>query len=317
MKWPSFLKSGDDATRPRIGLALGSGAARGWAHIGVIDTLLDAGVDIHCVAGTSMGALVGGVYAGGGLEALRELALKMNWRDFLYYFVEPRIPRQGLIDGHHIERWLRERVPCRDIGEMAIPFAAVSTDLRTGSPHVFREGPLIEAIRASISLPGMFSPVACGDRLLVDGGLVNPVPVDVAHAMGADRVIAVEINSAPRWNERTGDDTPAWTQSPAAPPGNTFEKFRTAIDDLFSHRSSAAPSWLEQGEGPNLFEVLGLSIQIMEARICDARFRDHPPDLLIRPEMPGIQLLDFVKADRAIEAGRRAAGEILPRVRAW
>ena len=177
----------------KVGLALGSGSARGWAHIGVIRALADAGIEIKCVAGTSIGSLVGAAFALNKVDVLEEFARQLDWKQIVS-FLDVTFPKSGLIDGKRITDFFRSHVQDVNIEEMSLRYCAVATDLVTGTEAVLNQGDLIEAIRASISIPGIFAPVKKDDGFLVDGGLVNPVPVSVARNMGADYVIAVNLN---------------------------------------------------------------------------------------------------------------------------
>jgi NTE family protein len=178
----------------KIGLALGSGSARGWSHIGVIRGLQEADIDIDIVCGSSIGALVGGAYAAGKLDDAEKLIRELAWSDVLG-FMEVPVPRSGLINSDKVADYLRERLGDPNIEDLPKPFAAVATDLTTGQEVWIRNGSLIEAIRASISMPGMFTPCFREGRLLVDGGLINPVPVSLCRSLGANTVIAVNPNT--------------------------------------------------------------------------------------------------------------------------
>ncbi len=177
----------------KIGLVLGSGSARGWAHIGVLQALEELAIRIDCVAGSSIGALVGAVYASRGIEQLKEVVVHLDRRQLLS-LLDVGLRHAGLIDGKRVADELREQIRQPEIQGLNLPFRAVATDLNTGEEVVLDRGDVIEAVRASISIPGVFTPVARGDRLLVDGGLTNPVPVSLARALGADFVIAVDVN---------------------------------------------------------------------------------------------------------------------------
>ena len=178
---------------PRVGLALGSGAARGWSHIGVIEALAEAGIEPDVVCGCSIGALVGAAYVAGELPALKDFAQSLTWRE-IARMLDVRLSGGGLIGGQEIVAFLRKLKISAPIARYGKPFAAVATDLQTGREIWLREGPIEEAVRASVSIPGILSPARHGDRWLVDGGLVNPVPVSVCRALGADVVIAVNLN---------------------------------------------------------------------------------------------------------------------------
>jgi NTE family protein len=178
----------------KIGLALGSGSAKGWSHIGVIRGLQEANIAIDIVCGSSIGALVGGAFAAGKLDEAEKLVRELAWSDIMG-FMEVPVPRSGIINSEKIAEYLRQRIGDPNIEDLPIPFAAVATDLTSGQEVWMRQGSLIEAIRASISMPGMFTPCFREGRLLVDGGLVNPIPVSLCRSMGANTVIAVNPNT--------------------------------------------------------------------------------------------------------------------------
>ncbi len=180
------------AVRP-VGLALGSGSARGLAHIGVLRAVGDAGVRVDAVAGTSMGALIGASFAAGKLEGLATTFLELDWKG-IASLLDPVFPRSGLIDGQKIADVVRTHAASEAIQNLKVPFRAIATDRVSGDEVAIGTGDLIEAVRASIAVPGLFTPVRANDRILVDGGLVNPVPVSAARAMGAKMVIAVDLN---------------------------------------------------------------------------------------------------------------------------
>ncbi len=296
----------------KIGLVLGSGSARGWAHLGVLRALAEANIKIDLVVGTSIGALVGAIYAAGQIALLEEAALNMNWRRIVS-FLDVVLPRSGLIDGKKIETFFRGHVQGTRFDDLRLPFAAVATDLRSGSPVVLKSGDLIEAVRASISIPGIFTPVISDGRVLVDGGLVEPVPVTVARNLGADRVIAVDISHA----MKKQDPTKAREKNLAIKE-NAEKKQLSAWLDRFRHElnqkaESVHPAlskqikiWRTDGITPSIYDVLGTSISIMEMRITESNFQIDPPDLLIRPLFDNFMFMDFHRAEEAIEAGYSA-----------
>ena len=181
-------------TGKRIGLALGGGGARGLAHIGVYQRLVELGVPLHCVAGTSIGAIVGAFIASGNVGKALEWCAMPDWKKFPGLMLETRLTAKAISSGKRIEKLLADMIGVSLFEGLCIPLGVVSTDLNTGEAVVMREGDLISAVRASMSIPGVFLPVEREGRVLVDGQLVNPVPVDVCRAMGADAVIAVDIN---------------------------------------------------------------------------------------------------------------------------
>ncbi len=303
----------------KVGLALGGGGARGWAHIGVIEALEEAGVRVSYVAGASMGALVGGAYAAGKLPLLREFALQLDWKQVLYYFLEVNFPRSGLIDGTRIAAFVRQQVSRSNIESLPLPFATVATDVMTGREVVMKKGDLIEAIRASISIPGIFTPVNREGAVLVDGGLVNPVPVSVAREMGADFVIAVDLNQGalgrPRRPKARAARPAAQRLESARRRAAASNPLLKRIDDKIRQFDvtmlKPARKWLSREDLPNVFDVLGNSLRIMEAQIAETRLKIDRPDILIRPPVGRFNFMEFHRADEAIRAGYVAAKEQL------
>src|SRR5882762_3733951 len=180
--------------RPVIGLALGGGAARGFAHIGILRTLITHGIVPHVVVGTSIGAVVGGAFAAGHLDTLEEWARSLQLRNILGY-LDVRLNGSGLIGGEKLAAQLEASIGRTLIEELPLKYASVATEVRTGHEIWLTHGRVVDAMRASYALPGIFAPVLIGDRWLVDGALVNPVPVSVARAMGAEIVIAANLSS--------------------------------------------------------------------------------------------------------------------------
>lgn len=283
--------------RRSIGLALGSGAARGWSHIAVLRELDAQGIRPDVIAGTSIGALVGAAYALDRLDALEDWVRGLRWQDVAGYF-DIRLAG-GLIAGERLMGALAGLLGDADLADCRIPFAAVATDLETGQERWLREGRVLDAVRASIALPILFSPVRHEDTWLVDGGLVNPVPVSLCRAMGASRVIAVDL---------MGDALERESLQPAP----------SVLDDsLVGRVRRAMADWLgreEEADMPSILDVMGRSINIMELRISRSRLAGDPPDVLLMPRMPQIGLMDFHRAEEAILAGRQAVERAGP---AW
>ncbi len=298
----------------RVGLALGSGSARGFAHIGVIEELLARGIKIDCIAGTSIGAVVGAVHAAGKLGVFAEVARDLDWQQVLYHFFEVSFPRSGLIDGTRIVSFVRRFVELSKISDLAIPFCAVATDLSSGADVVIGEGDVLEAVRASIAIPGIFTPVTMKGRVLVDGGLVNPVPVNAARGLGADFVIAVDVThldagDAPDEADEEQREPKIRRAGPQREDdlvNNILQNVRRKFDELDESARSYIRQLMKQNVLPNIFEVLGSSIRIVEAQIADARLKVDPPDLLIQPLVGHLGFMEFHKADEAIRQGRRA-----------
>jgi NTE family protein len=307
--------------RPRIGLALGSGSARGLAHIGVIRAIEEAGIPIHCIAGTSMGALIGAVYAAGKLDELEATFHAFDWKKTLSFF-DVVLPKSGLLDGAKISELVRDHVHGARIEALPRPFRAVATDIASGEEVVIASGDVIEAVRASISVPGIFTPVRSRERVLVDGGITNPVPVSVARAMGADIVIAVDLNhqiiAGKNLKPLLNQEQPL-AGSPRAEEGNPASalfarwvgEYRAAMGELRqrllageTQLSAQFARWLSPEEPlPSIFEVLLASINIMETRITETRLGLDQPEVLIQPPLGHIRFLEFGRAEEIIAIG--------------
>ena len=310
-----------------IGLALGSGSARGLAHIGVIHALEEAGITIDVVAGTSIGALIGSVFAAGKLEAIERDYLEFDWKKIAYFF-DVVFPRSGLIDGTKVANFVQQYITSNAIENLPLPFHSVATDIGTGEEIVFKQGDIIEAVQASISAPGIFTPVRFGERILVDGGLVNPVPVSVAKSMGADLVVAVDLNhdivagKSPlknNLNNPTNHTNESVQDHDNDQPQNGFsralsnlggEKYQQAMARINRQLGSfdsptlkQIRAWLDEEPLPNIFEIMLASINIMENQITKTRLRIDPPDLLIRPPLGSIRFLEFHRAEEIINIG--------------
>lgn len=284
---------------PRIGVALGGGASRGWAHIGVLSALSEHGVEPDVVCGTSIGALVGGVYVAGQLAEFERWVSKLTRRDVLA-LVDFTVGGGGPIRGQRLMDFARQYIEDERIEDLPKPYAAVATDLRTGSEVWLREGSFLTAIRASISVPGLFTPVSLDGRWLADGGLVNPVPVTLCRALGADVVIAVDLNS-----NRTGRRREQVEVQPAVV---TERSWQSRITDYLSGPRKAAP----ENEPPALSEILSASLYIMQDRISRSRLAGDPPDLLLTPRLQDVDPLDFAAGRSTIEEGYNTVHRMKP-----
>jgi NTE family protein len=310
--------------RRKIGLALGGGSARGWAHIGVLRALEELGIRPDLVCGTSIGSLVGAAYAVGELDKLESWVRSMGVSDVLR-FLDFRLST-GLLKGERLSQYLRDNFSDLPIEDMPMPFAAVATALSTGTEIWLREGSTVDAVRASIALPGIFTPIMNDGRVLVDGGLVNPVPVSLARAMGADVVIAVDLNSDVLGRYLNMDALPAETGDAAdVMPIDTelenidpddentasgfVQRLKSSWDNLLTERKERAAA---KADLPSMFSVLAASLNIMQVRISRSRMAGDPPDVLISPRLAHMSLYDFHRGEEAIEEGRRAALAALP-----
>ena len=290
--------------RPSIGLALGGGAARGFAHIGVIRTLVANGIVPDVVTGTSIGAVVGGFHAAGQLDALANWSSALTRRSVLGY-LDVSFSGSSLIQGNRLFRQLEQAVGPVRIEELSTRFAARACEIETGHEVWLTHGRLIEALRASYALPGIFAPVRIGQRLLVDGALVNPVPVSAARSLDARIVIAVNLNADLLGRGSTiaahgtdDNDTPApASQDPEESPGwrgiMSIERF---MKRKFFTRDGM----------PGIPAVMIDAYNVMQDRITRARLAGDPPDIMINPRLGTIAMFDFHRAAEAIELGAEA-----------
>ena len=302
----------------KIGLALGSGSARGWSHIGVIRGLQEEGIDIDIVCGTSIGSIVGAALAAGALDQLDEWVRELAWSDILG-FMDVTLPRSGLIEGDRITKFFRKNLSDPNIEDLPLPFAAVATDMSSGREVWLREGSLMEAIRASISMPGIFTPFKQGERWLVDGGLVNPVPVSLCRAMGADVVIAVNLNSDIMGKRKQSvKDVQKVSEKEKIEEHGLRSQLTAYLDNTVKWSKAFVLSRFGSDHAdrePSLFEVIANSTNIMQDRITRQRLAGDPPDVLISPRLAHIGLLEFNRAEETIAEGRRALDLMLPLVK--
>jgi NTE family protein len=303
-------------TRPRIGLALGSGSARGWSHIGIIDSLIEAGIEPDIVCGTSIGAFVGAAYVAGRLTELRQWAEAVTWRE-IAGLMDFRLSGGGLIEGKLVVEFLRRLGIAESIESYAKLYAAVATDLITGREIWLQSGPIHDAVRASIALPGIFSPARIGDKWLLDGGLANPVPVSVCRALGAEVIIAVNLNGdlLGRRFESEPDAAAAIVPVPSDLLRRALSQLPAAVRE---QAAQIAPRLLPQGSsGPGYFDVLANSINIMQDHITRTRLAGEPPHVMLVPRLRDIGLMEFNRAKEAIVEGRACVEEALPMLRRY
>jgi NTE family protein len=293
--------------RPVIGLALGGGAARGFAHIGILRTLVAHGIVPNVVVGTSMGALVGGAYAAGHLDVLEDWARGLRPRNILSY-LDIRLNGSGLIGGARLAAELEATIGQTLIEDLPVKFATVATEVRTGHEIWLTHGRMVEAVRASYALPGIFAPVLINDRWLVDGALVNPVPVSAARAFGAEIVIAANLSSDVFTHSTTiyahGPsaeiaDMPEAVLEPATP--------KRGLGKFFSAERTVKREFFGSAGRPGISTVMVDAFNIMQDRITRARLAGDPPDLLVSPRVGQIGWFDFHRADELIAHGARAA----------
>jgi NTE family protein len=297
-------------TRSRkIGLALGSGSARGWSHIGVIRALERAGISPDIVCGTSIGALVGAVYAAGEIERFETWVQSLSWKSVLG-LMDFKMGG-GLIEGGKLLDFFRGHFEDRGIESLNKPYACVATELYTGREVWLREGAVLDAVRASIALPGLFTPAQHEGRLLVDGGLVNPVPVSLCRAMGADIVIAVDLNwdIMLRHNRVAGQSSAAEDEEATQGSGGLLQGILARL------RPTRGNGREGESTMPSMLDVLTTSLNIMQVRITQSRLAGEPADVMIRPRLNNVALMDYHLAASTMAEGERAAEAALQHLR--
>lgn len=311
----------------KVGLVLGGGGARGWAHVGVLRALEEHDVPIHCVAGTSIGALIGAIYIVGALDKLEEFADKIDTQT-LMSLLDISFPGLGIVDGHKVKKFLYDYLVDAQIENARMPFRCVATNFSLKQEVVFESGSMVDAVRASISLPGIFVPVKHENGYLVDGGVINPVPVNVAQAMGADVVIAVNLNHD---HQAEGDRPHPSQQSSTAPSSQTDEDESSATTttntqgtpDLIQRYQNVKEvvqdqidDWMpDPSSGINIFDVLGNSINLMEQQVTRVRLETEIPDVLIEPHLMQYGIFDFTEAQPMIQEGYDRAQAAMPQIR--
>ncbi|MEJ2060811.1 MAG: patatin-like phospholipase RssA [Gammaproteobacteria bacterium] len=299
--------------RPRIGLALGSGSARGWSHIGVIRELESLGVVPDVIAGSSIGALVGGAYAAGKLDPLEEWLHTLTWRKVMS-FMDVSLGG-GLIAGEKLFEFFRDTLGDMCFEDCETGFVAVATGMETGREVWLREGNLFDAIRASIALPGLFRPYKVDGDWLLDGGLVNPVPVSVCRMLGADVVIAVDLNAD--LLEVPGTANKLVKRLEQFQGKELTNRFKERLGDLAGKVLPLGDQEQvveDEEELPSLLEVLARSINIMSMRITRSRMAGDPPEVVIAPHARHIGLMEFHRVEEAIDIGRNEVRNEMQRI---
>ena len=293
--------------RPTIGLALGGGAARGFAHVGVIRTLIAKGYTPDIIAGTSFGAVVGACYAAGKLDDVEQWGLGLTRRRVLTY-LDVSFSGSGLLSGGRLAERLTGTLGDTKIEDLPIRFGAIATEIGTGHEIWITRGKLADAVRASYALPGIFPAVEIGQRWLMDGALVNPVPVSAARALGARVVIAVNVNT-----DLFGRGTTIYDHGaePHAEAPLEAEVASRGLLGRFGAEKSAKRRFLGTAARPGLSSVMVEAFNIMQDRITRARLAGDPPDVLISPRIGRIGLFDFHRAEEAIKIGAEAAEKAL------
>ncbi|HOO71194.1 MAG TPA: patatin-like phospholipase family protein [Spirochaetota bacterium] len=321
----------------RVGLALGSGGAKGMAHIGVIEYLQEMGIPIDMIAGSSIGAVIGALYCSGGLASFKNDLIKMSRKDLLGYF-DPVFPTSGLLAGKEMMSLLFNYIPENTrIENFSIPLAVLATDYNTGRSVIFRSGNVHEAIRASISIPGVFTPVRFRSTHLIDGGVAAPLPVNVIRGMGAGLTIAVNLHPSiekRKWNRNIKSAVKNKGITVDSRDIEILEEKKAPVDLSRGQTFQRGPGWFQSLERwirpekkarddstPNIFEVIGQTIDIMEYINTQMLLKYNTPTVLVEPEMAGVGTLDFTHSGKIIAEGRNACarvrGELSRKIKIW
>ena len=300
-----------DRKHPPIGLALGGGVARGWAHIGAIRALIEAGIEPDIVSGTSIGALVGASYLSGNLDTIEDWARSLNKRRLLGY-MDVRWGGAGLMRGDRLAKVLNHYLGDVNIEDMDRKFAAVACDLRTGYEVWLQNGPLVPALRASYALPGAFEPIRIDERYMIDGALVNPVPVSTCRALGAHIVIAVSLNGDAFGPIGSSHDMDFDDKEPDAL--DPFELAGQSINKLRPDRLllKSLIGGTKSDGNLKLGSVMMGTLNIVMDRIARSRLAGDPPDVFVAPRIGHIGMTEFSRADELIERGYRAMQHEIP-----
>jgi NTE family protein len=292
----------------KVGLALGSGAARGLTHIGALKAIEEKGIKISYISGTSMGALIGGAYAlGFPVEELEKIALQTDWKLMAKLF-SPTLPLRSLVNTSYLTEFLYTLYGNKSFEDLTIPFSAVATDIQTGKMVVIENGDLVTAVRASISMPIVFSPVTFGKYKLVDGGLVNPTPVDIVKKMKMDKVIAVNLRKFSTYiidNEYEKKVTGVNSRIEDLSLNEKIQYFIKHPTNLLSSGKDAETT------NPKLWSTIYHMYIIVQVQIGDLNMKLAKPDILIEPDASVYKTFEFSRAKELIEIGYLAAKEKL------
>ena len=305
--------------RKKVGIALGSGSARGWAHIGVFKALDEENIQIDYIAGTSIGALVGSVYAEGNIKSLEKFAKSITWKTIISY-LDITLPINGLISGKRVSKLLTGYFSYKKIEALNIPFCCVAVDITTGKEVRINSGRIVDAIRSSISIPGIFTPFEKDKRYFVDGGVINPLPVNVVREMGAETVIAVDLNNytidKKKLNiEDSGNQKKIGSENISIIKKNRDSQIIQIIEEkYFSIKGSIKNKFnhlASRKSIQNIFEIIANSTYIMQKKITQCNLSQFKPDILIQPELGSFKLFDFDRAEVAINEGYDKTKQII------
>ena len=309
--------------KKKLGIALGSGSSRGWSHIGVLNALDEAGLKVDYVSGTSIGSVVGAVYLIGGFKEFEKFARSIDWKSIVS-FIDVTFPGSGLIPGKKVFKMLSEYYKDILIEDLQVPYCAVAADVLTGEEVRFTSGRVKDAVRASVAIPGVFTTFKFGDRVLVDGGIVNPVPVNVVREMGAEVVIAVDLNNCTieknvKEINKTGKRENISSENKDVEEEDRgkriFEMLEEKYNEITGSIRTRIDNFRSKEHVPNILEILDNTTHIMQRSITESQFKICPPDIIIEPQLGDFRLLDFDRAEEAIEEGYKLTNKKITEIK--
>ena len=303
----------------KLGIALGGGGAKGYAHIGILEVLSENDIEFDIVSGTSIGSLVGAAYAANALGDLVATSSGIKLTD-IPRLLGPTVSKTGMFSGRSVQAMLGEIVQYENIEQLPRQFAAVSADLASNSAVVFTDGLISDAVRASISIPALFTPVIKDSCFLVDGGLVDPVPVEICHKLGATHVLAVDLfgNQSPSPSDLGSASSILWPKG-LSTALNYLDSVssKLKLPALFGDSSSdEIQRQLPKSAPGNIIEVVEATLSLSQKLLTEARLREHPANLVLQPAVKDVGFLDFHRGEPSIEIGRQCALEALPEIKA-
>jgi len=302
-----------------VALVLGSGAARGFAHIGVLKAFEDHRIPVDMIVGTSMGGFIGGYYATGvGARRLIELLRKDDWKAVLS-FIDPVKDLSGLIEGRKIEKLLQDAFGALTFEGLKIPLTVVATDILRGEVFPISTGSLVNGLRATISVPGIFKPAVHEGRYLVDGGVVDPLPVDIARGLGATKVIAVDVSvNAHAYYQHLKTKKMSLLKRKKEQREKIFDTIMDAGAVPERLKNALKERLMPEGDPaviPNMFDIIFQTIYVMESEIVKAKLKEFPADYVIQPDIHNVSATSFERAEEIVALGERAGEKAIPHLK--
>ena len=303
----------------KLGIALGSGSSRGFAHIGILRVFEDENIPIDYIAGTSIGAYIGAIYSAGAIKELEEFILSLDWKKLFRYY-DLRLSKSGIFSGKKIMELLEMVLDGKNFEELYIPFSCVAVDIKRAKEVVFESGDILKAIRASLSMPGVFTPVEYGDMLLVDGGIMNPVPVDIVKSMGADIVIAVDLSGIfleenPLFLDFNDEISLGLSRRYKRKEKKSREQNQKLSNKLTEWVLKLVDKNGKVSTKPFIVDIVLAGIDIMISEITKLKLSIYKPDIIISPNLTDMRFIDFYRAKEAIDEGKKIAYKLLPKIK--